>query len=121
MFGEWFMGGVYDPDAVEFANRSGMSMLDFSLCFAMQNALAKDRSMAEIADVIRRDGAYHTATELVTFVDNHDLPRFLSLRNDPARLRMAVDLILCGRGIPCIYYGTEQALHDDTNPGQRSV
>ena len=117
LFGEWFLGGVYDPDAVEFANRSGMSMLDFSLCFAMQNALAKDRSMAEIADVIHRDGAYHTATELVTFVDNHDLPRFLSVRNDPARLRLAVDLILCGRGIPCIYYGTEQALHNDTNQG----
>jgi cyclomaltodextrin glucanotransferase len=30
---------------------------------------------------------------------------------------MAVDLILCGRGIPCIYYGTEQGLHNDTNQG----
>jgi cyclomaltodextrin glucanotransferase len=118
MFGEWFMGGVYDPAAVEFANRSGMSMLDFALCFALQDALGKDRSMREIEDVIRRDGAYHSATELVTFVDNHDLPRFLSMRNDLRRLRMAVGLILCGRGIPCIYYGTEQGLHNDTDEGK---
>ncbi len=117
MFGEWFLGGVYDRNAVEFANHAGMSMLDFALCFALQNALAKDRSMREIADVVARDDAYHTATELVTFVDNHDLPRFLSLRNDLGRLRMAVDFILCARGIPCIYYGTEQGLHNDTNGG----
>lgn len=117
LFGEWFMGGVYDRAAVEFANRSGMSMLDFALCFAIQDALAKDRPMRAIEDVIQRDGAYRSATELVTFVDNHDLPRFLSLRNDLGRLRMAVGLILCARGIPCIYYGTEQGLHDDTDHG----
>jgi cyclomaltodextrin glucanotransferase len=118
MFGEWFMGGVYNPDAIEFANRSGMSMLDFALCFALQDALAKDRSMRELAYVIAKDGAYRAATELVTFVDNHDLPRFLSLRNDLSRLRMAVDFILCARGIPCIYYGTEQGLHNDTDQGK---
>ena len=117
MFGEWFLGGVYDPDAVTFANRSGMSMLDFAMCFALQNAFAKDRSLRELADVVERDGAYRTASELVTFIDNHDLQRFLSLRNDPVRLRMAVDVIMVARGIPCIYYGTEQALHDDTNQG----
>ncbi len=118
MFGEWFLGGVYDAAAVEFANKSGMSMLDFALCFAIQNALGKDRSMREIEEVVQHDAAYRSATELVTFVDNHDLPRFLSLRNDSQRLRMAVNLILCARGIPCIYYGTEQGLHDDTNQGR---
>jgi len=117
MFGEWFLGGVYDPDAVHFANHSGMSMLDFAMCFALQNSLARDRSLREIEDVVERDGTYHTATELVTFIDNHDLPRFLSLRNDLVRLRMAVDILMCARGIPCIYYGTEQGLHNDTNQG----
>jgi cyclomaltodextrin glucanotransferase len=118
LFGEWFLGGVYDADAVEFANHSGMSMIDFALHFAVTNSLARDKSFAEIADVLSKDGRYRAATELMTFVDNHDLPRFLSVRNDAARLRMAVDFIMTARGIPILYYGTEQCLHNDTNGGE---
>ena len=29
MFGEWFLGGVHDPESLEFARTSGMSMLRF--------------------------------------------------------------------------------------------
>ena len=119
MFGEWFMGGVYDPDSVTFVHGSGMSMLDFSLRQAIEDALARDvyRGFAQVGDIFQRDGTLRTATELVTFVDNHDLPRFLSMRNDPARFRMANLLVMTARGIPCIYYGSEQLLHDDTDGG----
>lgn len=119
LFGEWFMGGAYDDASVEFANKSGMSILDFSLQQAMDRVLAFDdyEGFNHIANVIGQDGKFKTATELVTFIDNHDMPRFLSKRNDPERLRMAVDFIMMARGIPCIYYGTEQGLHNDTNWG----
>jgi len=119
MFGEWFMGGVYDKASVEFVNKSGMSMIDFSLQQAIDNALAYDsyEGFYELANVISRDGEINTATELITFVDNHDMPRFLSKRNDQKRLKMAIDFIMVARGIPCIYYGTEQYLHNDTNGG----
>lgn len=119
MFGEWFMGGVYDDASVEFANKSGMSMIDFSLQQAIDKVLAFDdyEGFNHIVNVLAQDGKYNSATELVTFVDNHDMPRFLSKRNDPERLRMAVDFILTARGIPCLYYGTEQLLHNDTNWG----
>jgi cyclomaltodextrin glucanotransferase len=46
------------------------------------------------------------------------MPRFQSLNSDPAILKVAITLIMTSRGIPCIYYGTEQYLHDDTNGGQ---
>jgi cyclomaltodextrin glucanotransferase len=119
IFGEWFMGGAYDDASVEFANKSGMSILDFSLQQAIDRVLAFDdyEGFHHIANVIAMDGKFKSATELVTFVDNHDMPRFLSKRNDPERLRMAVAFIMTARGIPCIYYGTEQELHDDTNWG----
>jgi len=96
-----------------------MSMLDFSLRQAIEDALARDvyRGFAQVGDIFQRDGTLRTATELVTFVDNHDLPRFLSMRNDPARFRMANLLVMTARGIPCIYYGSEQLLHDDTDGG----
>lgn len=119
MFGEWFQGGAWDPASVAFANASGMSILDFSWRNAVVAALA-NRSAAgfrDIAAVIDRDYLFHDATELVTFVDNHDLPRFLSISDDPARFRMALLLTMVARGVPCLYYGDEQLLHCDTNGG----
>ncbi|MBI5527490.1 MAG: cyclomaltodextrin glucanotransferase [Deltaproteobacteria bacterium] len=119
MFGEWFMGGAYDGDSVRFARSSGMSMIDFSLRQAMEEVFARDvyRGFDQLADLFKQDHLFLTASELVTFVDNHDLPRFLSIKNDPARFRMANALVMTARGIPCIYYGTEQLLHDDAGGG----
>jgi cyclomaltodextrin glucanotransferase len=45
------------------------------------------------------------------------MSRFQSLNSDPLLLRLAVILLMTSRGIPCIYYGTEQLLHNDTNGG----
>lgn len=119
MFGEWFLGGVHDPDSLQFVRTSGMSMIDFSLRQAMVGALAYDsgRGFEDVADVFAKDNLLPTASELVTFVDNHDLPRFLSMRDDQARFRLANVLVMTARGIPCIYYGSEQLLHDDTAGG----
>lgn len=63
------------------------------------------------------DYRYNGATELIIFIDNHDMSRFQSLNPDPEMLRVAIALIMTSRGIPCIYYGTEQYLHDDTDGG----
>jgi cyclomaltodextrin glucanotransferase len=119
MFGEWFQGGCYDPASVEFANHSGMSILDFSWRNAVVAALASrsQEGFREVAAVIGHDHEFRDATDLVTFVDNHDLPRFLSISNDPARFRLALLLTMVSRGVPCIYYGNEQLLHCDTNGG----
>ncbi|MCA9542927.1 MAG: hypothetical protein KC613_01010, partial [Myxococcales bacterium] len=43
---------------------------------------------------------------LVTFLDNHDVPRFLYQYPDLGRLRSALAHQLTMDGIPCIYYGT---------------
>ncbi len=119
MFGEWFQGGCYDPASVEFANKSGMSILDFSWRNAVVAVLAHRSAggFPEIEAVVRRDHLFRDATDLVTFVDNHDLPRFLSISDDPARFRLALLLTMVARGVPCIYYGDEQLLHVDVNGG----
>ncbi|MEN9240394.1 MAG: carbohydrate-binding module family 20 domain-containing protein, partial [Thermostichales cyanobacterium SZTDM-1c_bins_54] len=67
--------------------------------------------------VIAQDFVYNGATELVTFIDNHDMCRFQTLNPDPDMLRVAIAIIMTSRGIPCIYYGTEQYLHNDTDGG----
>jgi cyclomaltodextrin glucanotransferase len=119
MFGEWFQGGCYDPASVDFANRSGMSILDFSWRNAVVSALAhrSGGGFREVASVVDNDHHFRDATDLVTFVDNHDLPRFLSISNDPARFRLALLLTMVSRGVPCIFYGDEQLLHCDVNGG----
>ncbi len=119
MFGEWGFSKPWEQKSVDFANFSGMSILDFGFCEAIRGALAKgdERGFYLIQEVLDLDRLYHRATELITFIDNHDMPRFQSLNADPNILRMAIALLMTSRGIPCIYYGTEQYLHNDTNGG----
>jgi cyclomaltodextrin glucanotransferase len=119
IFGEWIYGGPADERSIEFANHSGMSMLDFALCVAIRSALGQgaEGGFYLIKDVLDQDHLYNGATELVTFIDNHDMSRFQSLNPDPEMLKLAIALIMTSRGIPCIYYGTEQYLHDDTDGG----
>jgi cyclomaltodextrin glucanotransferase len=45
------------------------------------------------------------------------MPRLQSIGADETMLRLALVLIMTCRGIPCLYYGSEQGLHDDTNGG----
>ncbi|MEG3975571.1 alpha-amylase family glycosyl hydrolase [Microcoleus sp. herbarium8] len=119
IFGEWIYSDPRNDLSIEFANESGMSILDFGLCVAIREALAQgaESGFHLIQDVLDLDSRYYGATELITFIDNHDMPRFQSLNPDPEMLKLAVNLIMTTRGIPCIYYGTEQYLHDDTNGG----
>jgi cyclomaltodextrin glucanotransferase len=119
IFGEWFQGGCYDDLSVQFANKSGMGMLDFGLQRALEEALARNSGLGFelVENVFSRDTLFDDVRRLVTFIDNHDMPRFMSAGATERRVDMALALILTCRGTPCIYYGTEQYLHNDTNGG----
>jgi cyclomaltodextrin glucanotransferase len=119
MFGEWIYSHPMDQESVDFANLSGMSMLDFGLATAIRAALGsrEPAGFQLVTEVFEQDGKYRSATELVTFFENHDMPRLQSLGADEAMLRLAIVLIMTSRGIPCLYYGCEQALHDDQSGG----
>ncbi len=120
IFGEWIYSSPDDGRSVEFVNNSGMSVLDFGLCIAIRRALGscEEGGFYLIKDVLDKDHYYDGATELITFIDNHDMHRFQTLNPNPDDLRLAIALIMTSRGIPCIYYGTEQYLHNDTNGDQ---
>ncbi len=119
IFGEWIYSDPRNDLSVEFVNESGMTILDFGLCVAIREALGQgaEAGFQLIQDVLNLDRRYYGATELITFIDNHDMPRFQSLNADRQMLRLAICLIMTSRGIPCLYYGTEQYLHDDTDGG----
>lgn len=59
---------------------------------------------------------------LVNFLDNHDVGRYLFDRSDAKgidSLKNALSFLILQRGIPCIYYGTEQGYMGGNDPGNR--
>lgn len=59
---------------------------------------------------------------LINFLDNHDVSRYLYSRTDAKgvdSLNNALSFLLLQRGIPCIYYGTEQGFYGGNDPANR--
>ncbi len=56
---------------------------------------------------------------LVHFMDNHDVPRWLSTFPDVRKLRNALVYLFTFDGIPCLYYGTEQDFRGGPDPSNR--
>jgi glycosidase len=121
LFGEWSMTNTADAlfgDATKFSNKSGINLLDFPMNTAMRDVFANDSGFGEIDATVTQEAASFTwPNDLVTFVDSQDLSRLLSMRNDNDRLNEALAFQLTARGIPVIYYGDEQYLHNDTGGG----
>ncbi len=120
LYGEWITS-TSDPlyhDAYKFANKSGISELDFGVNGAMRDVFASNNSFSELDGVINTENSNFTwNTDLVTFFDSHDESRLLTMNNNQNRLREAMAFLLTCRGIPVILYGDEQYLHNDTNNG----
>jgi cyclomaltodextrin glucanotransferase len=118
-FGEWIYSHPEIESSVAFANKAGMSILDFAYCQAVRHCFSGEdpsgfHGMKNLLDLDRN---YNGATELVTFIENHDMPRFQSLGISDSLMNVALVLLLTSRGVPCLYYGCEQYLHDDTDGG----
>ena len=80
IFGEYGFGSPHDPRTLAYANHSGMSLLDFGLAYAIRGAFSGGSGgFHEVQAVLDMDHVYKRSTELVTFIDNHDMPRFLSV------------------------------------------
>jgi glycosidase len=130
LFGEWMLAhdqlnNSYQNteetlyrDAVHFSDDSGINNLDFALYYAMQEVFASGNSMQGLDAVINKTAAdFRYENNLVTFLDVHDKPRFLTVNNNNTLYHLALTFQLTVRGVPCIYYGTEQYLHNDTSGG----
>ena len=121
--GEWQVTDPTDPtfpDAARFADKSGISLLNFSLMNALDNAYAR----GSLAGAVEVDSALSAEAQALewpndqaNFIDNHDFPRFLSLDNNHNDLHMALAVLMTIPGTPVVYYGTEQYLHNDTLGG----
>lgn len=100
------------------------SVLDFPLYFTMIKVFAQQGSPKQLSQAFATDHAYVNPKLLGLFVDNHDMPRFLSSAgggqeaNWP-KLELALTLVFTARGFPVMYYGTEQAFSGGHDPDNR--
>jgi glycosidase len=116
----WSVGEVFDgsPERIAFYLDAvgSPSVFDFPLWVAVNESLTGLGFTSRLADVLAADGAYSDPNRLSTFLDNHDVPRWISRSIEDAqrprgealeRLDMALTFLYANRGIPTVYYGTE--------------
>lgn len=116
--GEWSIPDTSDPTypaATRFVNESGISILNYPLYTALNQVYAGTTGTYVIDDTIKQEQHdFMWLNDQPIFIDNHDNPRFLSLNPSQAALHDGLAVALTLPGIPIVYYGTEQYLHNDS-------
>ncbi|MGQ4660543.1 alpha-amylase family glycosyl hydrolase [Lysobacter sp. F6437] len=109
--GFFMFGEAFDHEAANIAphtwpENGGVSVLDFPLKAALQEVFGGNGAGYEaLADALYlTDGPYTNPYELMTFYDNHDMPR---MDASDAGFIDAHNWLFTARGIPVIYYGSE--------------
>lgn len=120
MFGEIWEHGV--PIQGFFADNQPMTragfdsnlpgVIDFQLCFAIQEALTREQGwtegVARIYYTLAQDYFYQDPMKNLLFLDNHDMARFYTVVGENLnKYKSGLAFLLTMRGIPQIYYGTE--------------
>lgn len=124
VFGEWFLGAdEVDPNNSAFANTTGMSLLDFQYAQRVRQVLrdSTTKTMVDLDAMISSTASQYTqVNDQVTFVDNHDMDRFPVTGASGRKLEQALALTITSRGVPAIYYGSEQYMAGNGDPNNRA-
>jgi cyclomaltodextrinase len=110
----WTFGEAIDPPESQVTFEGGMDgALDFMLLEALRQTFAYDqwdaRRFADFLD--RHEAFFPPAFSRPSFLDNHDMNRFLwVVQGDARRLKLAALCQFTLAGQPIIYYGTEAGL-----------
>ncbi|WP_322794200.1 glycoside hydrolase family 13 protein [Bellilinea sp.] len=110
----WTFGEIVDPSDVQLTFAGQLDgALDFILLEGLRQSLAFGRwDGVKLASFLERHHAYFPQDfSRPSFLDNHDMNRFLwAAGNDQRRLKLAALLQFSLVGPPVIYYGTEAGL-----------
>jgi len=126
------VGEIYnaDPTVTSYwaGGHTGFDGVDTLLTtpfdFPMQNAInqvVNEHQPAKlIANILRQDRLFPHPEILVTFIGNHDMPRFLTqAKGSTDNLKAGFGLLATLRGIPQIYYGDEIGMPGGNDPDDR--
>jgi len=105
MFGEAFNYEAAEIAPHTYPENGGISVLDFPMKQAMDEVFAQGRHYEALAAALHlEDGIYQNPYDLMTFYDNHDMPR---MNADDDGFIDAHNWMFTARGIPVVYYGSE--------------
>lgn len=118
LIGELFDG---DPATVaRYWEDGGFGgMFDFPLHYALMDVFCADEPVGRLAAVLAQDRQHPDPSQLVTFLDNHDLPRVASRCAVDAE-DQAIRVLFSLRGRPAITWGTEAGLDGAEEPANRA-
>ena len=125
----FILGEVLRGDAEYVAGyqRTGVEYLfDIALRDTMVEVFGKDASAKQLSSRLAEDRLYPDANKLVTLIDNHDLPRFMTSAQGDfntrlERLKLSCAFLICVRGMPSFYYGTETAMEGSDPDNRRDM
>jgi glycosidase len=125
----WLFGEVtHAGDALRHYQGRLDGCLDFAFCRTLRQLCAQPQpalTLAHFANLVQQskrffqdDEAQSSAFLLPSFLDNHDMNRFLWVAgNDKQRLRLAAGLLFAFGDAPILYYGTEVGLSQPRSKG----
>eukprot|EP00048_Salpingoeca_helianthica_P017382 m.236946 g.236946 ORF g.236946 m.236946 type:complete len:530 (+) comp20855_c0_seq1:50-1639(+) len=94
--------------------------LNYPFYWTLRDVFTAGHSMREIHDRVEEEKTgFRDRSVLGLFLDNHDNPRFLNLKNDYTQLKNGLAYVLLAEGIPIVYYGTEQGFAGGNDPANR--
>jgi glycosidase len=109
----YLIGEVFDgnPSALGRYQRSGINgLLDFPMYFAVRDMIRNGEPGTRFNQALLNSKQNYLNDELMgTFIDNHDVPRFINQvrRNEEEKLAQGLMFLFTYTGIPIMYYGTE--------------
>jgi len=140
MFGEVWTNGDYGwlssytqlgSLTADWPMNNGLSVLDMpgsamNTWGQLENTFKDGGDYNRVDSVLQHDFRYKDATYLVSYLDNHDKPRFNGTGGDGRQAGTtdfidALNWYFTSRGIPCIYYGTEVQMQGGNDPDNRRV
>jgi len=134
LIGEYYDGGAFSDKSVEWINNSHETMFDFAFAKTVRNFFNHDTGYSYATSIggdwsnmafpdlpvvlEKHDGKYNPQNKLgersdylVTFINNHDLPRMMGVQGiTPKRYQAAMAMMMLSRGIPKLFYGDEIGL-----------
>ncbi len=125
----------WEGNKTELPNRDGYNshlthVMDFPLQGTFTDAITqpdvKDwgKGLMQSYNVLTQDFVYDRPENLLIFLDNHDIDRFAhATDSDPRKTNLAITMLATMRGIPQLYYGTEQLFRgrkEDGDGGKRT-
>jgi alpha-amylase len=121
--GVYTIGEVWNGDVEMVAGYDDTmaGFLNYPVYYPLNRFFQQEKtSPQELVDMFDRVGQlFRDPTTLGNFIDNHDVPRWLNQKNDISLLKNALAYVFLARGIPIVYYGTEQAYAGGQDPANR--